>query len=597
MTDKEEPPPFLSPGMKLFLSLNLLLFAALRSGMLSALLPVAARPAALQQHTGTRSAADPAGCPVGGLELSQLFSSHMVLQRGEPSRVWGWAPLGCAVSVLLEAEGGGWGLPPPVYAAVAHDGLGQWVATLPVQPGSLTSHRLTVRTAAGSALVLTGVLFGEVLGCFGQSNIARSGIGSVASALTLSPEVAEATQGLRAALAAEPLPVRYLGIGVSLGYPEMWHSGPEGLPDFPHPIGMPWLPASTLTEAVLQNCSSTCWLWGREVAGRLGGSVPVGLLDAAVGGSPIQAWSTAPSLQACAAPPAAPTDFVAWSPGRPGAYYNSLIAPLAAGPLALGGLAWYNGETNSLFQEAAYYACALPRLLADYRAALRKPALWVALVELHPFFIYDVTSTPTAALRGAQQAAAAATPGVTLVPAVDLGDAAGNLHPVGMAKVRLAQRLGAAFMDAAQGHFQQGPLFARSWPWEPHPLPSSSSSCRLGVRVEFEAGSVRGGGALELRGWAADSQSSRCPEAEGVAALFCDWFSIQDSEGGWHNASAQVSAEGSALLLSVPECKAGLLPVATRSGWSGWPVVQLYDAAGYPAHPWPPTPVGEADEA
>ena len=77
-------------------------------------------------------------------------------------------------------------------------------------------------------------------------------------------------------------------------------------------------------------------------------------------------------------------------------------------------------------------------------------------------------------------------------------------------------------------------------------------------------------------------------------ALFCDWFSVQGSNGVWHNASARLSQDGQALLLSVEACSAGLTPVATRNGWSGWPVVQLYDRLGYPAHPWPPTPLEAA---
>ncbi len=72
----------------------------------------------------------------------------------------------------------------------------------------------------------------------------------------------------------------------------------------------------------------------------------------------------------------------------------------------------------------------------------------------------------------------------------------------------------------------------------------------------------------------------------------CEWFSIQASSGAWLNASSvQVEEGGQTLLLSVqaPAAAAGsapLKPVASRNGWSAWPVVILYDAAGLPALPW-----------
>jgi hypothetical protein len=608
--------PALPAAVKFLLALALLLLSAARCGLLR-LAPAGAPAAAarLALHPAAAPAAAVGPCAPHGLEVSGLFGSGMVLQHGEEARVWGWAPRGCAVSALLEREageggaeadeadddggggGGGGGRLAPgagAWGRVAMDGRGLWVATLPAQRAGLARHRLTLRTPAGAALVLQDVQFGEVLACLGQSNIARQGIGSVGVALAHTPEVLAATAAARAAAAAEALPVRYLGLGPSPGYPDLWHSGGEGLQDLPRRApSLPWMEARALSAAVEANCSSTCWFMGRAVARRAGGATPVGLIDGAVGGSAIQAWSSAAALAACGAPPGAPEDFVSWGPGGQGALYNAVLSPLLVGPLALGGLAWYNGETNSLYQQAAYYACALPALLEGVRGALRKPELRVALVELHPFFIYDVCSAATAEVRGAQQAAAAALQRVTLVPAVDLGDAANNLHPLGMAKVTLGERLGLAFhRGRAEGEGRQllGPGYARALRLQR----SGSGDCQLGVRVEFVEGSI-GGGGLELRGWARDSVATRCPEEEGVAALFCDWFSVQSSDGAWHNASAAVSADGQALELSVEGgCSSSLAPVATRNGWSGWPVVQLYDREGLPAHPWAPTPLVEA---
>jgi len=514
----------------------------------------------------------------------------MVLQRGEGARVWGWVSLGCSVALAVEEEAGGGvfaARAPLQWGEVELDGRGLWVATLPEQRGGLATYRVSVFSSAGDRVVLGSVQFGEVLACLGQSNIARSTVGSVGAMLGLSPELMVATAELRAELEATPLPVRYLGLSpADTIYPDLWHKGAPGLQDFPRPIGLPWIDASTLSPAVLENTSSVCWLWGREVAARLGGSVPVGLVEGAVGGSVIQAWSAPAALAACSAPPAAPNDFASWAPGGPSALHNVILSPLQVGPLALGGLAWYNGESNSLFQQGDYYACALPRLLEDLRKGFGKPLLWVAVVELHPFFIYDVSSVPTAQVRAAQVAAASGALRVSLVPAVDLGDSVNNLHPLGLAKLGVAQRLGLAFMRAReQGVFEMGPRYEGA-----EALLGEGEGCSLRVAVRLVAASVDGGG-LEVRDPSRDSVSTRCP-TESLSEVFCDGFGIQDREGVWHKASARTSARSAREVeLWVEDCKSGLSPVATRNGWGGWPIVLLYDLAGFPAHPWPPTPL------
>ena len=524
-------------------------------------------------------------CSLASVEFALIFSHYVILQRNEPVRVWGWAPRDCPVKLDLISEKGS----VRARGCVVQDGFGLWIATIAPQPGGSELFALVASTPNGIATRIENVQFGVVLACLGQSNIARSGVGSVGSALAHSFELEAATKGLRAELENIPLPVRYFG-AFNGPYPELWHTNGNTArqPDFSRPLGVPWTDTFTLNDAVLQNCSSTCWLTGRGVAAKLGGTVPVGLIDAAVGGSAIQAWSSAEALHECGSPAGAPSDFVAWAPGAPGALFNALVSPLAVGPLTLGGVFWYNGETNSLFQEAKLYACLLPALLRDLRTEFKAPALWFAVVELHPFFIYDVASAATADLRGSQQAAAAALPGVTLVPAVDLGDATNNLHPLGLAKVRLAERLALAYDRAQRGEFNMGPRYARALPR----VSETSGACGLGVVVEFAAGSI-GGGGLEWREKSAERESTRCPEEEGVDAIFCDGLSMQDSDGEWHSAKVTVTSGAAVVELSVAQCKAGLRPVATRNGWAGWPVVQLYDAAGFPVHPWPPTPLDE----
>jgi|GEM_PF-3625492 len=59
------------------------------------------------------------------VRLPALVGSHMVLQRGRPVPVWGWAAPGEAVSLTFRGK---------TYRATAPDASGRWQATLPPTP-------------------------------------------------------------------------------------------------------------------------------------------------------------------------------------------------------------------------------------------------------------------------------------------------------------------------------------------------------------------------------------------------------------------------------------------------------------------------------
>ena len=100
-----------------------------------------------------------------GLELAALFSDHMVVQRGAPIPVWGWAQPGRKVSVRLGDE----------TAAAVADQDGRWAVKLDALPAG-GPHRLVVE--AGRSLEIEDVLVGEVWLASGQSNMAMKVQGS-----------------------------------------------------------------------------------------------------------------------------------------------------------------------------------------------------------------------------------------------------------------------------------------------------------------------------------------------------------------------------------------------------------------------------------
>jgi sialate O-acetylesterase len=96
------------------------------------------------------------------LRLHAIFDSDMVLQRGKPIVIWGWAKPGDSVSVQLGTDKAG--------AKAAAD-KGRWEVTLPAREASAEPQNLTV-TAAGEKVEMGNIVVGDVWVMYGQSNMA-----------------------------------------------------------------------------------------------------------------------------------------------------------------------------------------------------------------------------------------------------------------------------------------------------------------------------------------------------------------------------------------------------------------------------------------
>jgi sialate O-acetylesterase len=100
--------------------------------------------------------------PEGQLRLHAIFDSDMVLQRGKPITIWGWAAPGATVSVQLGRD--------QAETRAATD-KGRWEVTFPARDASAEPQNLTVTT--GSQKVEMGnIVIGDVWVMYGQSNMA-----------------------------------------------------------------------------------------------------------------------------------------------------------------------------------------------------------------------------------------------------------------------------------------------------------------------------------------------------------------------------------------------------------------------------------------
>lgn len=96
------------------------------------------------------------------LKVHGIFSSHMVLQRGKPIRIWGWSTPGATVGVRLGEENA---------EATAGAEKGRWEVTFPAREASTEPLQLTV-TSGADTVALQNIVIGDVWVMFGQSNMA-----------------------------------------------------------------------------------------------------------------------------------------------------------------------------------------------------------------------------------------------------------------------------------------------------------------------------------------------------------------------------------------------------------------------------------------
>jgi sialate O-acetylesterase len=91
--------------------------------------------------------------------VSNVFGSHMTLQRNAPIRIWGFGATGCAsVTGTLGAA----------RAAGVPGADGVWQLVFPALPASFTPTTFTA--ACGSATItLTDILVGDVVLCSGEA--------------------------------------------------------------------------------------------------------------------------------------------------------------------------------------------------------------------------------------------------------------------------------------------------------------------------------------------------------------------------------------------------------------------------------------------
>ena len=477
------------------------------------------------------------------ITLAPPFTDHAVLQRDVIVPVWGKAAPGENITVSFRGQ--------KLTATAATDG--RWSVRLAPLTANTVGADLVV--SGTKEITLHDVVVGEVWLAAGQSNIEWP--------LSL------ARDGKAAVAAANSPLVRHLKV----------EKTPSDLPaDTVKTSG--WQTASPETAG---NFSAIGYFFAQRLAEKL--RVPVGIINASWGGTPIESWLAKSELEKTSAWPRFSAEWqealkvfpeksaeypaldVAWrkaddaeratgkknglpwphppvGPGTayaPGGLFNGMILPIA--PFALRGVLWYQGESN--VGRDREYRELFPAMIRSWRAAWPQGDFPFFFVQIPNYADGEPNGRKWAELREGQESALRL-PATAMAVTLDVGDPE-LIHPTN--KRPVGERL--ALIALHQIHDQR----AVEW----------AGPTVQAVRPE--------GTALRVKFTHADGLTTRTNPPTG--------FEVAGADKVFRDATARL--DGSAVLVSAPEVSA---PVAVRYAWTNSPVVSLYNSAGLPAGPF-----------
>jgi hypothetical protein len=486
------------------------------------------------------------------LVLADLFAEHAVLQREVSVPVWGWANAGEEVVVEFAGQS----------RSAKANASGAWRVEIGPLGASSEPRVLLVQSKTRNLQrKIGGVVVGEVWFASGQSNM-QWGFSPSMQVLRNEVELNAALDSLvrqftvKKQQAAEPL----LRTGGS------WHV--------------------CTRENLLKNGengdSALAYFFARELRRAL--AVPVGVINASLGGMAIEAWTSdsaqrqVPELKTMLesrevmrlaferemeayntmlevwkvatrqsegggtrAPPAPkrPVDPLRFI--TPARCFNGMVAQVI--PYGIRGVIWYQGETNAnSIEGGSLYRIQLPVLIADWRARwhCELPFAWVQLP--------NVNRGPGWMLVREAMLKSLAVPRTGMAVTIDIGEAT-NVHPKN--KQEVARRLALWALGEVYGQKVAATC-------GPRPIAHAVRGAEIAICFKHTDGGLEASTGDSLRGFI-------------VAAM----------DRRWRPASARI--EGEKVIVSSTEVKE---PVAVRYAWEPNPDGNLVNGAGLPASPF-----------
>ncbi|HYF33495.1 MAG TPA: sialate O-acetylesterase [Chitinophagaceae bacterium] len=193
---------------------------------------------------------------LGQVRLPKLISDGMVLQRNVPVKVWGWASANEAITLLFRQR---------PYKTIA-DFSGNWMITLPPQPAG-GPYNMTI--SGKNSIQVNDIVIGDVWICSGQSN------------MELTMERVRDKYAREIAQVNNPF-IRHFTVPDKYDFNAPQHDLPGGK----------WEHATT---GNIFRFSAVAYFFAKELFAQY--KVPIGLINASLGGSPAEAWLAEDALK------------------------------------------------------------------------------------------------------------------------------------------------------------------------------------------------------------------------------------------------------------------------------------------------------------
>ncbi|MEM1084830.1 MAG: sialate O-acetylesterase [Verrucomicrobiota bacterium] len=486
------------------------------------------------------------------LRVNSLFTDHMVLQRDQPIRVWGWDAPGKPITVSIGGQSA---------SSKAGEGDGRWQVELPARPAS--AKPIELKIVGSSTKVIRDVLVGEVWICSGQSNMQWP----IERSLDFDLELVRENQPL----------IRLIQVPT------------RGTQEIQNDFNGAWRIAGSADS--VRGFSAVGYYFGRTIAEALG-DVPIGLISCSWGGSAADAWirrdlyeadernkknleiwkkleATVDQRSAEYArkleefkklkaesekngkpfrqrPPADPQHQMRGQ-HRPGNLFAGMLHPLIG--YGIRGTIWYQGESNAGRPE--HYASLFPSLINHWREEWQQgdfPFYWVQLADFHAENGDPGADGGWARVRDSQTSTLSL-PNTGQAVIIDSGEA-DDIHPPD--KITVARRLARHALNKNYGFTK---LACESPRYQSHRVDGNQ------LIVTFDT-------------FGANLDTSDTRKIKG--------FAIAGKDGPWKWAEAKI-INGNKVTLSHPEIAN---PVRARYAWSNNPVCNLQNQWGLPATPF-----------
>ena len=359
----------------------------------------------------------------GGLKLASVFTDNMVLQRNQPIQIYGTANSGDQVEVTFKQQ----------KKTAITDQSGKWKITFPAMAHG-GPYEMNVQSNAKNS-VLKNILVGDVWFCSGQSNMGFQLQNSENGAAEVKKAIANSTIRLFNAKAIRDTDdTAWDSITLVKTNQLKFFSGS-------------W---SVCDSTSAKDFSAIAYYFGKNIVREE--NVPVGLIQVAVGGSPIESWIDRYTLEHDDKVVDLLTNwrksdfFMPWvreragvnlknttntkqrHPYDPSYNFEAGVAYFTKFPIK--GVIWYQGESNA--HNIELYEHLMPVMVQSWRKA------WGTNF---PFYYVQLSSIdrPTwPAFRDAQNRMQKQIPNSGMAISMDYGDVT-NVHPI--KKKEVADRL------------------------------------------------------------------------------------------------------------------------------------------------------------